>query len=1618
MDKETRNRIQRATQQARTLLEEDYERQLDGTYDIPKDGRVAELPGAHLEPWQVPIREKLVAAVEHRRAGGLKPAEAVAAYLREAAFTTLNRFVALKMLEARGLVQEALSKGEQSSGFKEYGGLAPGLMGLPDHGYRLYLESLFDEIGQEVKVLFDRSEPASLLWPSHQVFQALLGILNQADLAEVWQEDETIGWVYQYFNSDKDRQEARYDDKGKPKAPQNSRELAVRNQFFTPRYVVEFLTDNTLGRTWYEMRQGETSLVDRCQYLVRRRRPVFMAPGEAGPEPFVPAAASPLPGSDEAAMWTRPNPELEEPLDIHHYAQTMHGHLWARDVLGRDDSELFEEKAKTWQDAGKWEGTFEELRCCLFYLTRSEIRHGAHDPKEWDLEQIRPLYQEICRRWDLETEHIPFRAKKDPRDLKILDPACGSGHFLLYCFDLLLPIYEEAWADESSPRSEATGRTLRQDYATLEDLRAAIPGLVLRHNLHGIDIDPRAAQIAALALWMRAQRAFGDFALARSARPMIRRTNIVVAEPMPGEPELRQEFLATLDRPLSGLVEKVFEKMELAGEAGSLLRIEEDIRDAIRDARKKWQALPRGAQLSLEGFEPKGEQMHLQELWEVSDEGYWEQAERRVYEALERYAGGGRNAGAFRRRLFVEDATRGFAFIDLCRQRYQVILMNPPFGTPAEPTREYIEEKYPIAKSDLFACFLSWATDKMAPQGRTGAITSRLCFFLSGLEDWRRSILLGAVSSLETLADLGHNVLDDALVEAAAYTITTSRKEHLWAASMLQEQDKDSGLRRSIASDTECWKPNILEICGRLSGTPIAYWTPPFVLESVLRHSTIASECASACWGLKTDDDFRFLRLAWEVPPNQIGSTWRYYAKGGEYAPYYDDIHLAVHWHNGGRQLRAFVEQRYSWTKRAASLDKYGLPGLTYPERTTSEFSPRLLPKEVIFSNAGPGIIPVVEEDSYALLSAMYTRWFRLIIELFVGGGDAVQAGSAARHYKAGIISSLPCPRPHGESWNRLRQIGRRCAISALTDLESDETSRFFRGHEPSETCWRAQCGANLHAYEDRFVVREELSYEADMAVLDLVGATPEQVTYVREAYGPHPAEFSGDNDPRAVTELLSMDYASLSRHLTEEMGYSRQITKLSHWSDKHYEAVALAAKSSVSGVVTARRSSRLLPQSFLTPAASAQLSFLFGIAIGRWRRESMAEGPPQTIDPLAHLPQAAPALSECGGVAILVHDQGHELDVVSRISAITDSWRWHDDDLKQMIADTGSMEVSPQNWFSRIFFDHHLSRYSKSRRKAPIYWQLATPSASYSVWLYYHRLTRDTFYQVLNDFVVPKLRHEEAKLTELRQDVGPSPTSRQRQEIDNQANFVDELRAYREEVDRVAPLWNPNLNDGVIINFAPLWRLVPQHREWQKECRECWNKLAAGDYDWAHLAMHLWPERVVPKCATDRSLAIAHDLEEVFWQEGPDGKWRQKSVPPETIAALVAERTSPAVRDARDQLLQAPEPLGRRGARRAASTPRPPRAPRAPRPAAPEPQTAPTPRPRATADPQAREAILRHLSTTPAGASKSDLLAATALDESAWKPTIDDLLATGQVTRTGEKRGTRYHLAAPTRVS
>jgi hypothetical protein len=172
------------------------------------------------------------------------------------------------------------------------------------------------------------------------------------------------------------------------------------------------------------------------------------------------------------------------------------------------------------------------------------------------------------------------------------------------------------------------------------------------------------------------------------------------------------------------------------------------------------------------------------------------------------------------------------------------------------------------------------------------------------------------------------------------------------------------------------------------------------------------------------------------------------------------------------------------------------------------------------------------------------------------------------------------------------------------------------------------------------------------------------------------------------------------------------------------------------------------------------------------------------------------------------------------------------------------------------------LKKYSKGARKAPIYWPISTASG-YTLWLYYPNLTSQTLYTAINDFVEPKLRQVGADVTALR-NKGTARTRDDEKQFEALQAFELELIELRDTLLRIAPTYKPNHDDGVQICAAPLWPLF-RHKPWQKVLKETWAKLEKGDYDWAYLAMNYWPERVCEKCKTDKSLAIAHDLEHLY---------------------------------------------------------------------------------------------------------------------------------------------------------
>ena len=163
--------------------------------------------------------------------------------------------------------------------------------------------------------------------------------------------------------------------------------------------------------------------------------------------------------------------------------------------------------------------------------------------------------------------------------------------------------------------------------------------------------------------------------------------------------------MASLNRKLLGqVVEVVFDKMKLAGEAGSLLKIEEEIRDAVASAKKQWirgddsshgsQRPAAPVHASDDGPYSPGSRnsLRLFDLSDITDDQFFEQAEAKVIDALRDYAEKAQNGQRLQRRLFAEDAVRGFAFVDLCQKRYDVVLMNPPFGDSSKPAKSLIEK--------------------------------------------------------------------------------------------------------------------------------------------------------------------------------------------------------------------------------------------------------------------------------------------------------------------------------------------------------------------------------------------------------------------------------------------------------------------------------------------------------------------------------------------------------------------------------------------------------------------------------------------------------------------------------------------------------------------------------------------------------------------------------------------------------------------------------------------------------------------------------------------------------------------------------------------------------------
>jgi hypothetical protein len=1329
-DQSTRGCLQKLVNSCRGLLSEEFSIQLQQTYGLdPKTGEVTPMARlTHLDDRQRHTAEVLRQTLAHYLGADADDTDhrivVLDRMVREQAFTVLNRLAALLMMEARGQLIESISKGYQSRGYQLYSKIAGTALGETGRAYQVYLFSVFDELAQELPALFDRYAANGLLFPRETALRELLNELNHFEIEPLWAADETIGWIYQYFNSKEERKAMR----DASQAPRNSRELAVRNQFFTPRYVVEFLVDNTLGRLWFNATGGQTNLRDHCQYLL-----------------------------------------------------------------------------------------------------------------------IKP-------------EEQPQAAIKlrDPRTLKLLDPACGSMHFGLYSFDLFAEIYREAWAWEHqqgagcldvSTEPKVVLKPLCQTYEDEAEFMRAVPHLIIEHNIYGVDIDPRAAQIATLALWLRAQRAWHDAGVKAKDRPRITQGHVVAAVAPPSEKELCMQFATNLDQRDAELFEKTLQLLKDLPELGVLLQVERELPNLVRQV-----------------YMGKGT-----DLFATQELESWQQAEARLRAALTEFANAAKST--YQGRLFARDALDGLRLIDLSCEVFDVVVMNPPFGESSPATKPYLKEVYGDNAVELYCAFTVRALELLRPLGLLGCITSSSFILYTDFASYRELLL--KEQSLEQLANLGDSVLDGAYVYTASYVVRKAPPSSLIAFYDLRyEKEKEKALKdlTSMASGKHLrfLPPEKFSV---LATSPLCHWASDSLFSLAESSPPLANFINDAGVGAAPQADF--FNLWWEVPPHKIGlnNKWVRISNGGAFSPYHRPDYLVVDWENNGRRAIADLNNRYPYLNgnvgiRIQRTHLFGKFGITYGKRT-DRFNAQVLPADQIFTFEGIGVFPVLNDGDYllGLLAYLNSRFVAYYLNLTAGlhkndvyvqrlpfpiaEKDVFKLGKSIRDILPLVIKAQSVEEVHplfSGSFLKNRQASsiRQIALSFKNSDRIDE-SKYLEAISEIDKAVNRYCSLDDALLKE---VEHDQGYD--------VGSFHQSENYSPDENPPPERERPGFC--RSEFEKASDLYSYCINH---RISPTEAAKKLNH--EGHLEAKTLEW------------------------FANSIFSYALGVAFGRWDINYVAGAKSFTglHDSFSALPACSPGMLQneqrlpisheeiphlypikIPHFGILVDDKSNIWDIEFCIRTVIEViWNSHSDLIESDLCSILGVK-SLRDYLAKSggFFSDHLGRYSRSRRKAPIYWPLATASGSFTLWVYYPSLNSQTLFTAVNDF----LDGPNGKLTQVSLECaefrikGGSRSREEEKQFETLQTFEQELIELRDILLKIAPTYRPNHDDGVQITAAPLWPLF-RYKPWQKVLKDTWTKLGKGDYDWAHIAMTNWPERVREKCKTDKSLAIAHGLEDLY---------------------------------------------------------------------------------------------------------------------------------------------------------
>lgn len=639
----------------------------------------------------------------------------------------------------------------------------------PDReAYKTALLSWCNHIGRIMPFLFKPVDDwAALLLPRDLLSEeSIIADIQRNLTGDSCVDVEIIGWLYQYYISEKKNEVFDGLKKNKKITPEN---IPAATQLFTPHWIVRYLAENSLGRLWL-LNRPDSRLIDEMEYYI---------PEEGGGSGQWPVDS----GQGGSGQWSVASGQLGRTGDgeeLQGSDRVAEGDgsggrgVSANKAISEGGTLFTDKPGSSSGGIGSFEhrgGAGEEFHSGVqeFSLHSPGVPGGGRDPASPGGSTVVPdgtegptgsehaggnqqnadIPQQEANHWPLTTGHLPLDS---PEDIRLCDPACGSGHMLTYAFDLLYRIYEE------------------EGYAPAE-----IPNLILTKNLYGIEIDERAGELAAFALAMKARERDRRF-LEHPVQPHIR----------------------------------VLENVDLAvrgnrAAQGDLFDAPDP--DAIQRDRDDIVELLCGDDVSRRDL------VHDLELFSEADNFgsllrpalSWQD----IVKALERLDGYEKHLSAptFVQRELIDGCRTALAQAGYLTQRYHVVIANPPYmGGKGMNGRlsSWAKEKYPDSKSDLFAMFIERNLELSIRGGSVAMITMQSWMFLSSFEKLRNTIL--SDHTILSMAHLGARAFDSIggeVVSTTSFVLEHGHRKNFKGGFVRlvdggNEAEKDAMLRETI----------------------------------------------------------------------------------------------------------------------------------------------------------------------------------------------------------------------------------------------------------------------------------------------------------------------------------------------------------------------------------------------------------------------------------------------------------------------------------------------------------------------------------------------------------------------------------------------------------------------------------------------------------------------------------------------------------------------------------------------------------------------------------------------------------------------------------------------------